>query len=53
LLNYVAGQVDLALNAHGPDEQRYTDRDVRHLLTHLPSAATYQQVLDTVLADTA
>jgi Ser/Thr protein kinase RdoA (MazF antagonist) len=53
LLNYVAGQVDVALDAHGPDEQRYTDRDVRHLLTHLPSADTYRQVLDAALAETA
>jgi len=46
LLNYVAGQVDLALNASGAEERRYTDRNVRHLLTHLPSRTTYEQVLD-------
>lgn len=45
LLNYVASQVHLALNASGADEQRYADRNVRHLLTHLPSRATYEQVL--------
>ena len=49
LQNYVAGQVDLALNASGEDDERYADRNVRHLLTHLPSLATYERVLDAAL----
>jgi hypothetical protein len=48
LLNYVAGQVDLALNATAPEDVRYTDRNVRHLLTHLPTRTTFEQVLDIV-----
>jgi len=31
-------------------DRRYADRDVRHLLTHLPTMATYEQVLDAALA---
>lgn len=52
LQNYVAGQVQLALHASGAEEQRYADRNVRHLLTHLKSRATYEQVLDAALAGT-
>jgi hypothetical protein len=48
LMNYVAGQVDLALNAVGDEDGRYVDRNVRHLLTHLPSRATYEQLLTAV-----
>ncbi len=40
--NYVAGQIELALAA---DDVRFADRNVRHLLTHLPSRATYERVL--------
>ena len=50
LQNYVAGQVDRALDAAGTDDERYADRNVRHLLTHLPSAETYERVLDAALA---
>lgn len=46
--NYVAGQIGLAIEAHGAEERRHADRNVRHLLTHLPSRATYEQVLDAV-----
>jgi aminoglycoside phosphotransferase (APT) family kinase protein len=49
LQNYVAGQVDWALNATSEHDQRYADRSVRHLLTHLPSVETYEQVLDAAL----
>ncbi|MFC7241992.1 hypothetical protein ACFQO7_05805 [Catellatospora aurea] len=49
LLNYVAGQADVALAAQGEQDQRYADRNMRHLLTHLPSPTTYQQVLDAAL----
>lgn len=52
LLNYVAGQVDLALNAGTAEDRRYADRNVRHLLTHLPSRQTYEQVLDAAVAGT-
>lgn len=45
LLNYVAGEVDVALHADTADEQRYADRNVRHLLTHVPSRTTYEQIL--------
>lgn len=50
LQNYVAGQVGGALDAAGTDDERYADRSVRHLLTHLPSAETYERVLDAALA---
>jgi hypothetical protein len=40
--NYVAGQIDLALSAA---DGSYVDRTVRHLLTHLPSRATYERIL--------
>lgn len=52
LQNYVAGQVGSALDAAGADDERYADRSVRHLLTHLPSAETYECVLDAALART-
>jgi len=52
LQNYVAGQVNLALNAPGKDDMAYADRSVRHLLTHLPSRGTYERVLDAALART-
>lgn len=45
LQNYVAGQVDLALHVNGDEDRRHADRSVRHLLTHLPSRAIYEQVL--------
>jgi hypothetical protein len=49
LQNYVAGQVDLALHANGEEDARFNDRNVRHLLTHLPSTATFEQVLEGAL----
>lgn len=51
LLNYVAGQVDVALNAQGEQDERYADRNMRHLLTHLPSRTTYEQVLAAALTE--
>jgi hypothetical protein len=48
LLNYVAGQVHQALHASAGDDRRYADRSVRHLLTHLPTRAVYEQLLDAV-----
>ena len=53
LQNYVAGQVSWALSAAGKHDQRYADRNVRHLLTHLPSVQTYARVLDAALAGRA
>jgi Ser/Thr protein kinase RdoA (MazF antagonist) len=50
LQNYVAGQIGRALEAAGTDESEYADRSLRHLLTHLPSAETYESVLDAALA---
>jgi Ser/Thr protein kinase RdoA (MazF antagonist) len=50
LQNYVASQVSWALDSAGTDDGRYADRSVRHLLTHLPSAATYERVLDAATA---
>jgi aminoglycoside phosphotransferase (APT) family kinase protein len=46
LQNYVSGQVDLALNAVGDEDARYADRNMRHLLTHLPSRETFEQLLE-------
>jgi Ser/Thr protein kinase RdoA (MazF antagonist) len=46
LQNYVAGQIDLALNPGDDEDARYLSRNVRHLLTHLPSRATFEKVLD-------
>jgi hypothetical protein len=50
LQNYVAGQIGQALEAAGADDAGYADRSLRHLLTHLPSAETYERVLDAALA---
>jgi Ser/Thr protein kinase RdoA (MazF antagonist) len=50
LQNYVAGQIGRALEAAGTDEAEYADRSLRHLLTHLPSAETYERLLDAALA---
>ncbi|MDY7086274.1 MAG: phosphotransferase [Actinomycetota bacterium] len=44
LQNYVEGQVELALDAVGDENARYADRNVRHLLTHLPSLATFEEL---------
>jgi Ser/Thr protein kinase RdoA (MazF antagonist) len=49
LQNYVAGQIEVALAARGEEDTRYADRNVRHLLTHLPSRATLERVLAAAL----
>jgi hypothetical protein len=49
LLNYVSGQVHLALAATTEEDQRYADRNVRHLLTHLPGRETFERVLTAAL----
>jgi hypothetical protein len=51
LQNYVAGQDSSALDSAGTDDGRYADRSVRHLLTHLASAESYERVLDAALAE--
>jgi hypothetical protein len=52
LQSFVAGQVSWTLDAAGTDDELYARRSVRHLLTHLPSAQTYERVLDAALART-
>jgi Ser/Thr protein kinase RdoA (MazF antagonist) len=47
LLNYVSGEICLALEASGAEDARFADRNVRHLLTHLPSRETFERVLET------
>lgn len=52
LQNYVSGQIEMALNAEGEEDVRFHDRNIRHLLTHLPSRTTYEQLLETVRSPT-
>jgi thiamine kinase-like enzyme len=46
LANYVSGQLELAMTARDKEDQRYADRNARHLLSHLPTRATLEQLLD-------
>src|SRR5690242_14314685 len=46
LANYVTGQVEHALTARDDENRRHVDRGVRHLLTHLPTRALLEQLLD-------
>ncbi|MEO3748192.1 phosphotransferase [Plantactinospora sp. B5E13] len=46
LVNYVSGQVDYALAAGDPEDRRYADRSVTHLLSHLPTRSTLERLLD-------
>jgi Ser/Thr protein kinase RdoA (MazF antagonist) len=46
--NYLSGQVWLALRAEGEEEQRFADRNVGHLLTHLPTRPTFERLLSAV-----
>jgi hypothetical protein len=48
LTNYAMGQVGYALAAGDDEDRRYADRSVRHLLTHLPTRATLELLLDAV-----
>lgn len=50
LCNYVWAQVEEALAAVGREEQRHTARNVRHLLTHLPSRTDLERLLDVTVA---
>ncbi len=45
LANYVFGQVQTALDAGDHEEQRFVDRSLQHLLSHLPTRATLEQLL--------
>jgi Ser/Thr protein kinase RdoA (MazF antagonist) len=49
LVNYVAGQVETALDAPDGEQRTYADRSVRHLLAHLPTRASFERLLDAVL----
>lgn len=49
LVNYVAGQVEVALEAPDGEDRRYADRSVRHLLAHLPTRASFDRLLDAVV----
>lgn len=44
--NYVWAQVEEALGAVDPEELRHTTRNVRHLLSHLPSRADLEELLE-------
>lgn len=44
--NYVSGQVRAALDTHETEDRRYADRSLRHLLSHLPTRAVLEQLLD-------
>ncbi|MEE6263073.1 phosphotransferase [Plantactinospora sonchi] len=46
LANYVSGQVRYALAARDPEDRRYADRSVTHLLSHLPTRSTLERLLD-------
>jgi len=50
LANYVFGQIQAALDARDDEERRYADRSVRHLLSHLPTRATLEQLLSVAVA---
>jgi hypothetical protein len=50
LANYVAGEVGAALELPPGEERRYADRSVLHVLTHLPTRATLERLLEAVTA---
>jgi Ser/Thr protein kinase RdoA (MazF antagonist) len=52
LANYVSGQIHVALDAKTDEDRRYADRNMRHLLTHLPTRATLERLLDATAAVT-
>lgn len=45
LANYVWGEVDQALTAREGEDKRHADRSVQHLLSHLPTRDTLEQLL--------
>jgi len=46
LANYVAGEVDAALELPAGEPRRYADRVVHHVLTHLATPATLERLLE-------
>lgn len=44
LANYVHGQVQVALAATEPEDRRFLERSVRHVLAHLPTVSTLEQL---------
>ncbi|MGN9837540.1 glyoxalase superfamily protein [Nonomuraea sp. H19] len=44
--NYVFGQLHLAMDARDPEDRRHADRNVRHLLSHLPTRTALERLLD-------
>jgi Ser/Thr protein kinase RdoA (MazF antagonist) len=50
LLNYVYGEVETALDAADDESRRLGERSVRHLLTHLPTMSTVEQLHGVVAA---
>jgi Ser/Thr protein kinase RdoA (MazF antagonist) len=48
LSNYTSGQVAAALEADGEQAQRFADRNIRHLLGHLPRRRTFELLLAAV-----
>src|SRR5262245_43933665 len=49
-LNYAYGQFCMALQASDAEDQRHTDRSLRHLLSHLPTRANLERLLDIAFA---
>jgi aminoglycoside phosphotransferase (APT) family kinase protein len=48
LANYVFGLVEYAMEAGDDEDRRFAERGVRHVLTHLPTLATLERLLDAV-----
>jgi hypothetical protein len=49
IMNYLDGLIYAATESSDVDERGHADRSVRHLLAHLSSRATYEQLLDAAL----
>lgn len=46
IANYVSGQIHEALNANTEEDQRFMDRNMRHLLAHLPTRTALEEILN-------
>jgi Putative homoserine kinase type II (protein kinase fold) len=46
LANYVHGQVQVALAATNDDDRRFVERSVRHVLAHLPTTSTLENLVE-------
>jgi Ser/Thr protein kinase RdoA (MazF antagonist) len=53
LANYVSGQVHGALEAGDTEDRRYADRGVRHLLSHLPTRADLERLLEVAVVSSS